>query len=645
MRGLFAAIIVFAVVGCNDSPSTLNKFSDARIRKIYDLADHRRSDSLLIYLESPEVEIRREAALVLGSVQDSVAALLLGRRLLEDKDDEVRRNAAFALGQTRGLAAVVSLAMALEDANPIVVAEALEALGKTAPPPRISSLTKFAARDTISLNGLGWGLYHLALRRMADSVCTRRAKELLSERRSYESALAAAHFFGRSASVTGTNFSETLIHAATTDASPEIRMAAASGLRHLPAASLLALKETILERESDYRVRVNFVRACQNLPLKEVQDIVFAALEDKDPLVAVAASEVIRNNADGELAARIEPLIPARIPRVSSNLIAAVLNSNGSEKIVRDVMDACVKAPDYEKSDLLSALGATRIPLQKIVFPFLAQELKNLNNSKVVVTSAASALVRLDRNAATTSRKEFLKEYQAAIALGDPAVTGIICGALTDEKLDYRHVISDITFLRTARSKLSLPRDVESIEPLEEAIAFLEGKPAPERPAIAFNHPIDWREIANIGKAQRATIETERGKIVIELHVEDAPGSVANFVSLASRGYFDGKWIHRVVPNFVIQAGCNRGDGFGSEDYSIRSEFPRRRYKTGSVGMASAGKDTEGTQWFITHCPTPHLDGKYSVFADVVSGIEVVHQSMVGDRITRVTLQTTAETP
>jgi cyclophilin family peptidyl-prolyl cis-trans isomerase len=120
--------------------------------------------------------------------------------------------------------------------------------------------------------------------------------------------------------------------------------------------------------------------------------------------------------------------------------------------------------------------------------------------------------------------------------------------------------------------------------------------------------------------------------------VEEAPGSVANFVELVSKKYFNDKFFHRVVPNFVIQTGCNRGDGFGSEDYSMRSEFSTRRYKEGSVGMASAGKDTEGTQWFITHSPTPHLNGRYTIFAEVVAGMEVVHAIQVGDQIKTISL-------
>jgi cyclophilin family peptidyl-prolyl cis-trans isomerase len=153
-----------------------------------------------------------------------------------------------------------------------------------------------------------------------------------------------------------------------------------------------------------------------------------------------------------------------------------------------------------------------------------------------------------------------------------------------------------------------------------------------------FNHPVDWDLVKSIPRDQRVLIKTGRGEIVVRLWVEEAPGSVANFVRLINNRYFVGRFFHRVVPNFVIQTGCLRGDGFGGEDFSIRSEFAGRAYTTGSVGMASAGKDTEGTQWFITHSPTPHLDGRYSLFGEVVKGMETVQETEVGDTIVMMTL-------
>ncbi|AMM52708.1 hypothetical protein TH61_02870 [Rufibacter sp. DG15C] len=139
-------------------------------------------------------------------------------------------------------------------------------------------------------------------------------------------------------------------------------------------------------------------------------------------------------------------------------------------------------------------------------------------------------------------------------------------------------------------------------------------------------------------KGQRALLKTSKGDITFELLVEDAPGSVANFVQLTEIGFFIGKNFHRVVPNFVAQGGDPRGDGWGSSEDGIRSEFANLHYLEGYVGMASAGKDTESCQWFITHSPTPHLDGRYTIFARVVKGMDVVHQLNIGDTIEKVTL-------
>ena len=125
----------------------------------------------------------------------------------------------------------------------------------------------------------------------------------------------------------------------------------------------------------------------------------------------------------------------------------------------------------------------------------------------------------------------------------------------------------------------------------------------------------------------------------MEFYVEESPGSVAAILKLVQDGYYDGKTFHRVVPNFVAQGGCPRGDGWGSLDYTIRSEFTARGYETGTVGLASSGKDTESCQWFITHSPTPHLDGRYSIIAEVIDGMDVVHQLEVGDIIESMTFQ------
>ncbi|MGH9903243.1 MAG: peptidylprolyl isomerase, partial [Pyrinomonadaceae bacterium] len=148
------------------------------------------------------------------------------------------------------------------------------------------------------------------------------------------------------------------------------------------------------------------------------------------------------------------------------------------------------------------------------------------------------------------------------------------------------------------------------------------------------NRPADYaRAIGRIGRGVRAVVTTDKGEFTIELLAEDAPLTVDNFVELARRNFFDGITFHRVVPNFVIQGGDPRGDGNGGPGYQIRCEINTVPYGRGAVGMALSGKDTGGSQWFVTHSPQPHLDGGYTVFGRVVSGMETVDRIARGDRI------------
>lgn len=141
------------------------------------------------------------------------------------------------------------------------------------------------------------------------------------------------------------------------------------------------------------------------------------------------------------------------------------------------------------------------------------------------------------------------------------------------------------------------------------------------------------RAISRIGKRVLAVVNTSKGSFTIELLPEAAPLNVDNFVQLAKRRYFNAIVFHRVVPNFVVQGGDPRGDGNGGPGYQIRCEINEAPYQRGAVGMALSGKDTGGSQWFVTHAPQPHLDGGYTVFGNVVAGMEVVDAIVRGDTI------------
>lgn len=152
------------------------------------------------------------------------------------------------------------------------------------------------------------------------------------------------------------------------------------------------------------------------------------------------------------------------------------------------------------------------------------------------------------------------------------------------------------------------------------------------------NTTADYRRaLSRKNGSVKAIVETEKGSFTINLMPEDAPLTVDNFVKLANKGYFKNIVFHRVVPNFVVQGGDPRGDGNGGPGYSIRCEINDVEYYRGAVGMALSGKDTGGSQWFVTHSPQPHLDGGYTVFGLVdEKDMKVVDSIARGNRILNV---------
>jgi cyclophilin family peptidyl-prolyl cis-trans isomerase len=137
-----------------------------------------------------------------------------------------------------------------------------------------------------------------------------------------------------------------------------------------------------------------------------------------------------------------------------------------------------------------------------------------------------------------------------------------------------------------------------------------------------------------------AVIETAKGTIKFELKETEAPITTKNFIDLAQKGFYNGLSFHRVIREFMIQGGCPKGDGTGGPGYSIRDEFhPKLKHTKGAVSMANAGPNSGGSQFFITEAPQPHLDGKHSVFGQVIEGQNVVESIKKGDKILKVTIQ------
>ncbi|MBI2847637.1 MAG: peptidylprolyl isomerase [Chloroflexi bacterium] len=141
------------------------------------------------------------------------------------------------------------------------------------------------------------------------------------------------------------------------------------------------------------------------------------------------------------------------------------------------------------------------------------------------------------------------------------------------------------------------------------------------------------------GKQYIATIETNKGKLVLELFAKNVPNTVNNFVFLAREGFYDGVTFHRVIPDFMAQGGDPTGTGSGGPGYSFPDEFTEHRHGTGALSMANSGPNTNGSQFFITYAPQPHLDGKHSVFGQLIEGMDVLKKLRNGDVMIKVTIE------
>lgn len=654
------------------SPAT-NKYADATIRQIGTAQDERNATALLPFLNNPNPTYRREATLAFASVQEKVAAPFL-LPLLRDTDAGVRRAAAYALGQTGDSTTVDSLRVRVVlEPDGLARRYVQEALGRCVTRRTLPELWRVEVlTDTARAAAQAWGLQRAAIRGLASAESIRRAVLLLnaSTPLADRERLAAATALARTRSLDADLArlaGATLLRLATKDKYYAVRAACATalgkGARILTVAGAapavpdyrdsaqqraVAVLEQLVERDADYRVRVAALRALpassRRYPGSRL--LVLKAIDNRNEAVALTAAEWLLAHAKGEAGAALEQQAqPLKFWRVRATLLAAALKTASSASrasIAATVLARYAALPAkaaYERGALLLALS--EVPTTA-TFTFLEQQRTRAGQSPVVAGYALTAQITLRRQTdfPATLAGDFSTAMHGALASGDVNQIGLAAEALADAKLYPEATTADLAALHNAQARLQLPRDIEAWQGLQTALDRLEKAPEPTPAPIgtAQQHPIDWALVQQIPQNQPVRLRTTQGDIVLELKVNEAPGSVANFVSLVRQHFYDSLYFHRVVPNFVAQGGDPRGDGSGSAPYTLRSEFGDLRYQEGSLGLASAGKDTESCQFFITHAPTPHLDGRYTVFAQVVKGLDVVHRLEIGDRILGVEL-------
>ncbi|HEX8637111.1 MAG TPA: peptidylprolyl isomerase, partial [Pyrinomonadaceae bacterium] len=280
---------------------------------------------------------------------------------------------------------------------------------------------------------------------------------------------------------------------------------------------------------------------------------------------------------------------------------------NYSEKVLRKhllVKDIIVRATAAE---LLGDLEANKENISALTDAFAQTKNDKLNDAALATLDALEKQYKkLPQGDA--SKTLILKQFQSAL-----------------ESPDYLVRRKTVAIVKSLQLTESVPQNFQTVR----------FPPSNDVPGEFRTVRADYaRAVARKNGTVKAVFTTEKGNFTIDLTPEEAPLTVDNFIRLAKSNYFNGLAVHRVVPNFVMQDGDPRGDGNGGPGWQIRDEINMLPYERGAVGMALSGKDTGGSQWFVTHAPQPHLDGGYTVFGQVnETGMKIVDTIVRGDKI------------
>jgi len=379
--------------------------------------------------------------------------------------------------------------------------------------------------------------------------------------------------------------------------------------------------------------------------------LAFQYIKDGSATIARAAANYLVQNGSAEDAKKYFTYFtdPATNKSAHIELLAAVnkhlpYSFSVTKSSVNAILkDSLLRVSDvYRKTDIIEALSydvTNFLFIRDATFksPDKAIQVAGLSSFSNVLASPYFAKVY--KSNYINYKKQIFSYLIDGIMSRDVGLVSTAAIVLREPALNLKTFYPSDSIFKLALRKQKLPENVEAYNELAATIKYWSGQTIKTAPDKGFRM-LDWAVLNNINDSTTCEISTSKGVIKLLMMPSVAPMTVANWVELVKRNYFNGKNFHRIVPNFVAQGGCNRGDGFGSTNYTIRSEYSQVYYdREGMVGMASSGADTESSQFFITTAPTPHLDGRYTIFAKVVSGMNIVKALQRGDKINKVTLK------
>jgi cyclophilin family peptidyl-prolyl cis-trans isomerase/HEAT repeat protein len=624
--------------------------------------------------------VRKRALLALGRIQDPHTAGAMVEAL-GDPDAGVRAQAAFAIGLlglswaplpddvkarlTNGL-----LEKEASESDAAVKLALLEAMGRVATPPLVERLV-----DRLSVPGevQGRAALSLGLAAKARQPLPTRAFPLLSLLLKKDVDAASRYGSAYALLQAKSPSARTALLLCANDDASEIRALCAKGLGDVGTdIDAVTLKKLI--DDPDYRVAVEATRSLAKLAgkCKSSACPALGALAELSfrierlvrgdtaggghPLLALAQQGLPpvgkpvlqslraqlaagKDAADQKIRADVANLdcrLAAALDRLGGTLAEVLTCGHGLIDEPRRLalgLRELAQAPALDGNRLVAEVGSFVFhvdPKVKLAAIELLGELKTpaaqekvrsqlLSADPVLAAAAALSAAKLGDKSVIPQVRQLA---QRAASQVDVAPT--LAEALAS--LDAKDAIGDLeAWLKSPNATIR--------HAAAEALTKLKGQPVT---ADRVERPQDSSRPPALPRDAKLIVVTSKGEFEILLYGEDAPLTAANAYALARKGFFRNLTFHRVVPDFVVQGGDPRGDGNGGPGYAIRCEVNQRPYKRGVVGMALSGKDTGGSQFFVTAAPQPHLDGRYTAFGEVTRGQEVVDALLEGDRIIEV---------
>jgi len=628
-------------------------------------ADARSFDAALFRdaLVAPDPFVRRQAALAAGRIGDTAAGEpLLGA--LGDSSAAVQAAAAFALGLLHDPRALAPLRALTRAGDGAPQCEAVGAIAKIGGDDGARSVREMLAVKTTS--AVGTSAVQRAALLEAWRLGPRAPVAALTDFARDPDPAARAQAIYSLARLKVARAAPTLL-GALVDPEPYVRAVALRGVsRALTDSARLDPQDVVarirpLVADRNGHVRVNALRALASFKDSTLAPLALPLLADPDVNVAVQAETTLGAlggaRATAALAAQLSGTDFARRRQAAIALAqadsaagvtaAAALARDGDWRWRSVAAEAFAAARHRAGLEAQLADSDARVVAQALqalgrIVPDSALNLVEraralLGHRDAAVRSVAADLLARHPAVADVDRLAVAFARAAADSFDDAQLSALTTlGAIAGTGPEGRAAVTTQFVARATRPSDYLVRR-RAAEKLPAAAARW-GPAAP----IATGRTLDdyrsvvrrWLVPVERGEpAPRVTIESAGGALVVELFPAEAPLTVAAFVALVDRHYFDGSAWHRVVPNFVVQDGDPRGDGWGGPGSVLRDELNPVRYETGTVGMALSGPDTGGSQFFITHSPQPHLDGTYTVFGRVVSGTAVLGAIALGERI------------